>query len=117
MGLNVTAPAFDIGDIVLVKFPFSSGQGEKKRPALVLTGRDAYGDVLLMAITSNPDTPDGIPITTADLDQGRLDFDSWIKPAKVNAVESDRIARVLGRANLTMLTQVRAKLCPLLGCV
>ena len=121
MGRTVTPPqdplALDVGDIVLVAFPFSSGQAAKKRPALVMSRRDAYGDVLLLAITSNPATPDGIPITTADLTNGRLDLASWIKPEKVNAVDSARIQRVLGRARPYVLSQVRARLCPLLGCV
>lgn len=123
MGLGVTelapapAPAFDIGDVVLIAFPFSSGQASKTRPALVMSKRDAYGDVLLLAITSNPGTPSGIAITAADMVHGQLDRDSWIKPEKVNVVESVRIKRVLGHAKPAVLMQVRAHLCPLLGCV
>lgn len=111
-----TAP-LEVGDIVLVAFPFSDGQAAKKRPALVMSRRDVYGDVLLLAITSNPATPDGIAITTADLQHGHLALASWIKPDKVNVVDSARVQRVLGRAKPQVLSQVRARLCPLLGCV
>jgi mRNA interferase MazF len=112
----VTSLAFNVGDIVLVSFPFSDGQSTKKRPALVMSPPDAYGDVLLIAITSNPDTPGGIPIAGGDLVDGQLTRQSWVKPEKVNAIEVRLIQRVLGRVKPSLLTQVRATLCPVLGC-
>jgi mRNA interferase MazF len=50
-----TTTGFELGDLVLVAFPFSDQVGSKKRPAVVVSS-DAYNrqrpDVILMAVTS-----------------------------------------------------------------
>lgn len=46
---------FEVGDVLLVPFPFTDQSATKKRPAVVVSGRDynvARPDVILMAITS-----------------------------------------------------------------
>jgi mRNA interferase MazF len=46
---------FEVGDIVLVPFPFTSQTTSKKRPAVVVSSRDynaARPDVIVMAVTS-----------------------------------------------------------------
>ena len=103
--------------MVLVAFPFSDGKTIKRRPALVMSRRDNYGDVLLLAITSNPDTPGGVSIGNADLASGALPRPSWIKPEKLNSVHGSRVERVLAKAAPAVLVNVRAKLCPVLGCL
>jgi mRNA interferase MazF len=42
---------FKFGDIVVINFPFSNGQGSKRRPAVVLKDT-ADGDILIAKITS-----------------------------------------------------------------
>lgn len=112
----MTTISIDIGDIVLVEFPFSDASATKRRPALVMSLRDAYGDMLMLPLTSNPDTPDGIPVTTADMVRGSLPKPSWIKPDKLNCVDSQRVRQVLGASTPALLAEVRARLCPMLGC-
>ena len=44
------------GDIVLVDFGFSEGEGSKKRPALIISGEQYYKsrqEIIAVAITSN----------------------------------------------------------------
>lgn len=46
---------FDFGDIVLVRFPFTSQTASKQRPAVVASTRiynDSRPDLILMAVTS-----------------------------------------------------------------
>lgn len=47
--------SFELGDVVLVPFPFTSQSASKRRPAVVISSR-AYGlerpDLVMMAITS-----------------------------------------------------------------
>ena len=103
--------------MVLVAFPFSDGKTVKRRPALVMSQRDDYGDLLLLAITSNPGTPDGVSIGNADLASGTLPVQSWVKPLKLSSVHTSRVERVLAKAAPRVLASVRAKLCPVLGCL
>lgn len=43
---------FERGDLVLIPFPFSDLSAAKKRPVLLLTRPDAYGDFIVLAGTS-----------------------------------------------------------------
>jgi hypothetical protein len=53
---------FERGDLVLISFPFSDLSAAKKRPVLMLTRPDAYGDFIALAVTSRPQTDHGIAI-------------------------------------------------------
>ena len=112
----MTAPVLEVGDVVLVAFPFSDGKTVKRRPALVMSRRDDYGDLLLVAITSKPGTPNSVSIGSADLSSGSLPTRSWVKPEKLSAVDGSRVERVLAKATPGVLASVRARLCPVLGC-
>src|SRR5262249_39082755 len=48
--------AFNPGDVVLVPFPFRDRQGERARPAVVVSGQayNQQGDLVVAAITSHP---------------------------------------------------------------
>ena len=105
-----------VGDVVLVNIPFSDGVGAKRRPALVIGPRDGYGDHLMLAITSNPETMGGIELDGATLQQGSLPRPSWVKPLAAHAVAAARVERVLAKVKPALLTKVRATLCPALGC-
>lgn len=53
---------YEFGDVVLVRFPFTSQSAFKQRPAVVVSGMDynhARPDVVIMAITSQLRTPAG----------------------------------------------------------
>jgi mRNA interferase MazF len=63
---------FERGDLVLIPFPFSDLSAAKKRPVLMLTRPDAYGDFIALAVTSRPQTDHGIALAPADLAQGSL---------------------------------------------
>jgi mRNA interferase MazF len=108
--------ALAAGDVVLVAFPFSGGGQRKRRPALVMTASDTYGDHLLVPITSNPDVADAIPLTQSDMAQGALTKDSWIKALKPNPVPRQLIEQVLGKVTPATLSKVQNRLCPALGC-
>ena len=40
------------GSLVVLPFPFSDLRATKRRPVLLLTAPDGYGDFLAMAVTS-----------------------------------------------------------------
>jgi mRNA interferase MazF len=113
---NGSPASLTVGDIVLVAFPFSDGSASKLRPALVLASLDAYGDALLMGITSKPDAKHTMALNNADLSTGQLPKTSWLKSASVTAVHQSRISKVLATVRPTVLVAVRQQICPRLGC-
>ena len=50
------------GEVILIPFPFSDLSAQKRRPALVCTQPDIYGDFLAVAITSQPGHQDAFEI-------------------------------------------------------
>jgi len=56
------ASRFDVGDVVLVPFPFTDQSGTKKRPAVnvsIAGDSTSRWDVVIMAITSQVQAPPG----------------------------------------------------------
>ncbi len=46
--------SYKVGDIVLVKFPFTSLDKSKLRPVLIIKSESNFNDVMCFQITSNP---------------------------------------------------------------
>lgn len=74
---------FTKGDVVVFPFPFTDLTGDKPRPALVVA--DLPGDdLILCAITKNPNGVDVIPLEGTDFSNGKLRIDpSYIRPSKL----------------------------------
>ena len=104
------------GDIILVRYPYSDGVGNKQRPALVLSTLDAYGDALLMGITSQAHARDVLPLTAVDMASGQLPQVSWVKTSTLNAVHNSLFIKVIARVKPAVLAAVRSRMCPRLGC-
>lgn len=88
-------------DIVWVRMPFSDLQGQKARPALVVS-RDAYNhahdDVVVCAITSNLESNEyKVAITEKDLDLGKLPLPSMVRADKILQIEKKLIDRTFAR--------------------
>jgi mRNA interferase MazF len=107
---------YAIGDVVLVKFPFSDGAQYKPRPALVLTELDSYGDALLMGITTQQSLAEAIAISSSEALACGLSKPSVLKTTAIHAVSSRLLLQVLGKAPAGLMTKVRSQLCPRLGC-
>lgn len=88
-------------DIVWVRMPFSDLEGQKARPALVVS-RDAYNqahdDVVVCAITANLQSNDyKVGITEKDLDAGKLPLPSMVRADKILQIEKKLIDRTVAR--------------------
>ncbi len=85
-------------DIVLVPFPYSDLTAIKQRPALIISNKklNKSQDRLCCLITSVP-SKDGILIKKKDFEEGRLPFESWIKPHRIFSVDIKVIRRKLGK--------------------
>ncbi|MCX6742064.1 MAG: type II toxin-antitoxin system PemK/MazF family toxin [Candidatus Pacearchaeota archaeon] len=97
-------------DIILIPFPYSDLNGIKKRPALILSGKDYLSknnDVICCAMTSSPKNFDrGVMITNIDLDLGHLDFDTAVIPCKLFNSHKHMIIKHIGRLNIKKSKEV-----------
>jgi mRNA interferase MazF len=53
---------FEAGALVLLPFPFSDATATKRRPVLVLTTPDEYGDFIGMAVSSRSHHANAVPL-------------------------------------------------------
>jgi mRNA interferase MazF len=69
-----------LGEVILVPFPFSNLEAAKKRPALVAATAE-FGDVILCQITSQPfSSTTAVAIRPTDLPGDGLNRDSYAAP-------------------------------------
>jgi len=85
------------GEIVLIPFPYSDLSSAKRRPVLVLTKGDKYGDFICLAITSVETSEHAVSLTETDLSCGSLPKSSWIRFNKIFTLSSESIAKRIGQ--------------------
>ena len=86
----------EIGNVVLVRFPFSDLSAIKLRPAVVLAGVDR-DDWILCQITSNPlSDSQAVTITEEDFSEGGLHRVSFARPGKLFCANSAIMHRAAG---------------------
>ena len=89
-------------DILIINFPFSNGQGSKRRPVLVI--KDTMdNDILVAKVTSQPYTAK-FDIALQDWKQAGLLAPSVIRVHKIQTLYTSLILGQIGR-----LTQVDSK--------
>jgi mRNA interferase MazF len=102
------------GDIVVVPFPFSSLQGSKRRPALVLADSGSDDFVLCQITSQNVKDRFAVSITSSDTG-GKLLVNSNVRPNKLFTIEKSVILYKIGTLNNNKLASVLAKLSELFG--
>ncbi|MBI3993813.1 MAG: type II toxin-antitoxin system PemK/MazF family toxin [Candidatus Lambdaproteobacteria bacterium] len=110
--------AFDAYDVVVVPFPFTDRSASKRRPALVLSDRDAFneavGQSVLAMITSRNNAPWPLDMPIADLSTAGLPAPSKVR-MKLFTLDHRLILRKAGRLGPEDERNVRATLARLLG--
>jgi mRNA interferase MazF len=103
---------YTLGEIVLVKFPFTSNVGFKKRPALIIKDTND-GDVIMCRITSklyySP-----YDIELKNWSQNGLQLPSVVRVHKMASIEKNMIDRKLGEVDNPVKVQVVAAIQTLL---
>lgn len=85
-----------VGDVVLVKFPFSDLSASKLRPAVILASVDK-NDWILCQVTSNPySDARAVEIADPDFDSGSLARISFARPGKLFSANTSIMQRVIG---------------------
>lgn len=79
--------SFNQRDIIFVPFPFSDLSGDKKRPVLILSGKEYNknnNNYICCALTSKiQNFKRGVKIDSSNLDEGNLTYDSAIIPCQL----------------------------------
>lgn len=76
------------GDLLLVPFSFTDLSAAKRRPVLVITASDSYGDFIALPVTSRPQTAEAREI----VEGLAVDFDAH---GNVVGVDIDHASRKL----------------------
>ncbi|RRO22165.1 type II toxin-antitoxin system PemK/MazF family toxin [Flavobacteriaceae bacterium 14752] len=95
---------FDLGDIVLIKFPFTGQQNFKKRPALVL--KDFGDDIIVCRITSKIYHSD-YDILIEDWEASQLKLKSVVRVHKIATLEKTMVDKVLKPVNAGIKAKIR----------
>ena len=95
---------YTLGEIVLVKFPFTNNLGFKKQPALIIKDTND-GDVIVCRITSKLYTS-SYDIELKNWSQNGLQLPSVIRVHKMASLEMNMIDRKLGEVDNNVKTQV-----------
>ncbi len=83
-------------DIVLMPFPYSDLTGSKQRPALIISNKNLNNteDRICCLITSNK-PKDGVLISNNFVKNGKLPFESWLKPQRLFTINEKIIKKKL----------------------
>ena len=103
-------------DIVQIPFPFSDLTHQKRRPVLLLTSPDAFGDFLAVAVTSQAGHDDAIALQDDDIGEGRLPKISWIRATKLFSLNRDSVVVALGTLRPEAFARIHGEICVRLGC-
>lgn len=95
---------FEFGNILLVPFPFTSLQGAKRRPALLVsTDNDQRADIVLCFITSMAISSTWVAVMDPIAGNG-LKLRSWVRFDKIATLEKKIVLGKLGQADPLFLT-------------
>ncbi|HIH09413.1 MAG TPA: type II toxin-antitoxin system PemK/MazF family toxin [Candidatus Diapherotrites archaeon] len=101
-------------EMVLIPFPFSDLSSSKKRPALIIssdTFNNSSQDIICCLVTTNPKSDEyTVSISEADVESGKLHFDSTIKPYRLFTIDKKLVMKSLCVLKAGKLGEVILKL-------
>ena len=103
-------------DIVQIPFPFSDLAHQKRRPVLLLTAPDTFGDFLAAAVTSQPGHDDAIPLQDNDIAKGHLPKASWVRAPRLFSLNQGSVIVKLGNLKPEAFERIHGEICVRLGC-
>jgi len=103
--------SYKIGDIILVKFPFTNLKKSKKRPVLVVKSENNLNDIVCFQITSNSEQLNLLKIENNDLDNSTLSLQSYIKYDKCFTINTEIIDKSIAKVNIDLLDKLKILFC------
>jgi mRNA interferase MazF len=102
---------YKVGDIVLVKFPFTNLQKSKKRPAIIIKDENEHNDIVCFQITSNHTQDNLLKINSDDLQNSNLTLESYIKYDKCFTLNSKIIDKKIATVTPTLMHRLKELFC------
>ena len=99
---------YSFGDVLIINFPFSDGQGSKRRPVMVITDTNDK-DVLIAKITIQSHNT-SYDINLQDWKQAYLLSPSIVRVHKIQTLHSSLVFGHIGRLTSTDLSTVKKAL-------
>jgi len=107
---------YSIGDVVLMPFPFTDKLASKKRPVVVISNADHFGDFQVVAVTSSERQNSGVMISNDSLAEGVLPKTSWARTGKLYTLNTSLVIRKIASLNQNKWNEVQNAVCGQLGC-
>lgn len=102
---------YSVGEIVLVKFPFTNLKKSKKRPVLVVKSQSDLNDIVCFQITSSSKQSNLLQIQNKDFETNTLSLTSYIKYDKCFTVNCDIIDKSIAKVNTQLLNKLQTVFC------
>ncbi|MBE2218756.1 MAG: type II toxin-antitoxin system PemK/MazF family toxin [Ignavibacteria bacterium] len=107
--------SFTVGDVILVKFPFSDLTDFKLRPAVIIID-DSNNDHILCQITSKDySDKNAIQVNPADCLEGSLEMISYVRPLKLFSANESIFHRKLCKLSSVRLKNINDALIEMLN--
>ena len=104
------------GDLLLIPFPYSDLSASKKRPILVFSEPDRFGDFLTLPITSQSYHECALELQLQDIEHIALPKKSWVRFDKLYTLNEDIVVKKFGNLSPHFFSVVKLAVCRHLGC-
>ncbi len=103
--------SYNVGDVLLVKFPFTNLKKSKKRPVIVVKSHNELNDIICFQITSNDEQTNLLKIEDSGLDNSTLALKSFIKYDKCFTINSEIVDKKIAKVNSKLLAELKILFC------
>jgi mRNA interferase MazF len=103
--------SYKVGDIVLVKFPFTNLKKSKKRPVLIVKEENELDDIVCFQITSNSTQASLLKIETNEFIESSLNLTSYIKYDKCFTINTQIVDKKIAKVDNTLLEKLKLLFC------
>ena len=103
--------SYNRGDIVLIKFPFTTLLKSKKRPVLIIKNENIHGDFVCFQITSKHTQSNLYAIDLSELKEGDLPLQSYVKYDKCFTLNSELVDKKLASVSTYFLEELKKLFC------
>jgi len=99
------------GDIVLIKFPFTTLLKSKKRPVLVIKNENKHRDFVCFQITSKDIQSNIHAIGSIDIEDGILPLQSYVKYDKCFTLNAELVDKRLASVSENFMEKIKQLFC------